>query len=113
MIINNLQPFSLIKHFQNRIDKPIYHTHYIEINLLMPETFIMPSNFEMQPKIGSHRLPTHRRGAHRLPTHRRGAHRLPTHRHGAHRLPTHRRGAHRKFFFLIPSLFKNEILIIR
>ena len=27
---------------------------------LMPETF-MPSNFEMQPKIGSHRLPTHRR----------------------------------------------------
>ena len=35
------------------------------VNPLMPETF-MPSNFEMKPKIGSHRLPTHRRGAHRI-----------------------------------------------
>ena len=37
-----------------------------ELNPLIPETF-MPSNFEMQPKIGSHRLPTHRRGVHRPP----------------------------------------------
>ena len=36
----------------------------LEFNPLMPETF-MPSNFEMYPKIGSHRPPTHRRGAHR------------------------------------------------
>ena len=36
----------------------------IFFNPLMPETF-MPSNFEMYPKIGSHRLPTHRRGADR------------------------------------------------
>ena len=31
-------------------------------NPLLLETFF-PTNFEIKPKIGSHRLPTHRRGA--------------------------------------------------
>ena len=42
-----------------------YHPNRNYINPLMPETFF-PSNFEIQPKIGSHRLPTHRHGAHRI-----------------------------------------------
>ena len=33
----------------------------IFINPLLPETFF-PSNLEIEPKISSHRLPTHRQG---------------------------------------------------
>ena len=40
------------------------HGNRSPLNPLMPETF-MPSNFKIQPKISSHRLPTHRHGAHR------------------------------------------------
>ena len=36
----------------------------VYLNPLLPETFFQ-SNFEIQPKIDSHRLPTHRRGAYR------------------------------------------------
>ena len=36
----------------------------IYIYSLLPEA-IFPLNFEIKPKIGPYRLPTHRRGAHR------------------------------------------------
>ena len=54
--------------------------HFLEP--LLPETFFS-SHFEMQPKIGWYRL------------------------------PTHERDAHKKFFPMITSYFKNEISTIR
>ena len=44
--------------------KTIIHRVYAHFNPLLPETFLR-ANFEIYPKIDSHRLPTHRRGAHR------------------------------------------------
>ena len=38
------------------------HFYPLLINSLLPEPFF-PSNIELQPKVGSHRLPTHRRCA--------------------------------------------------
>ena len=53
--ILNFNIYNLIIYFNSQIKS---------FNPLLPEIFFL-SNFEILPKIGSHRLPTHRRGAHR------------------------------------------------
>ena len=54
--------FSIIIVAETKAEDPMLRT--VALNPLVPETFF-PSNFEIELKISSHRLPTHRRGGHR------------------------------------------------
>ena len=54
--------FSIIIVAETKAEDPMLKT--VALNPLVPETFF-PSNFEIELKISSHRLPTHRRGGHR------------------------------------------------